>query len=385
MGDSPLEATTLFVANIAIVLVMAIAFAVASWDRRDEPWWFSWVLANLVIAASLACYTFDRHLPPAIVSTLPDSLLILGFSLRWRAARQFGYRDAPASRIFGPALLFITGSAFLSQIAYSLVFSWANVVLTIVSFAVVWEFWRDRADRLPSRYWLIAAYGAMCVSFAIRIGLGVLDDGSMPAHLPQDGWLIVHLSLGLFHTVATGAFSLSLAYERSSVALRHAATHDALTGALNRGAFEADLRSRLVTPDRKPFAVALLDIDHFKKINDRFGHAAGDTAIRQCAAICHEIVGTYGIVARIGGEEFALILDVPDQDEAAVQVERIRKAIGATRVVHGKDCFSMTVSGGVCHSNDAPADFDELMRLVDGGLYEAKHLGRNRITRKMAA
>src|SRR5690606_34806276 len=135
----------------------------------------------------------------------------------------------------------------------------------------------------PSRYGIVAAYVVMAASFGSRIVLGLLEAGSLPPHLPQDTALVVHLIVALFHTVASGAFALSIAYERSNIALRHAATHDALTGLANRGAFEARLREILADPSRKPFALALLDIDHFKQINDRHGHAAGDTALRQCA------------------------------------------------------------------------------------------------------
>lgn len=369
---------------MVILWVMALALAVAGWGRRHEPWWRSWVVANLVLGAALAVFIVEQSLSPLFVALLPNGLLILGFGLRWRAAREFGGRAAPNALIWMPLLVFVAGAIPFAGIAYAPIFTFTNVLLTILAVAIAWEFWIDRADGLPSRYGLTAAYGIMAASFGWRVLLGVFDAGAMPLHLPQDMALIVHLTVGLVHTVASGAFALSIAYERGNATLRHAATHDSLTGLPNRAAFEARLRGMLADPACKPFALALLDIDHFKQVNDRFGHAAGDAALRQCAQTCLASLGARGMVARIGGEEFAVILDEADQTEAVSLVQSIRRAVGGNPVTHGSDRFRVTLSGGVCHSSQAPADFDELMRLVDAGLYDAKNKGRNRI-QNMAA
>ena len=369
---------------MVILWVMALAFAVAGRGRRHEPWWSSWVIANLVLGAALAVFIFDRSLPPLLVATLPNGLLVLGMGLRWRAAREFSGRKSSAAFVWGAVLVLIACAAPFATTSYVPAFTVTNVLLTALSAAVAWEFWRDRADGLPSRYGLVAAYLVMGCSFGYRVALGVVDAAVMPAYLPQDTALVVHLTIALFHTVASGAFALSIAYERSNAELRHAASHDALTGLLNRGAFEAGLRALLAEPGRRPFALALLDVDHFKQINDRYGHAAGDAALRQCAATCLANAGEGSIVARIGGEEFAVILKDVDERQAVAAIERIRAAVGKKPVTCGADRFRLTLSGGVCHSEAAPGGFDELMRLADACLYEAKNRGRNRIE-KMAA
>jgi diguanylate cyclase (GGDEF)-like protein len=378
------DATTLFAANATILLVMALTLAVAGHGRRHEPWWRCWTIANVVLGAALVVFIVERHLPPLLIALLPNGRRSLGFGLRWRAAREFSSRQASVALVWGPLLLFVACATPFAYTSYALAFTVTNVLLTALCAAVAWEFWRDRADGLPSRYGLVAAYGVMGASFGWRILIGVFGADAIPAHLPQDTALIVHLWIALFHTVASSAFALSIAYERGNAELRHAASHDALTGLLNRGAFEAKLRAMLADPAQGPFALALLDIDHFKQINDRHGHAAGDAGLRQCAQTCLATVGGRGVVARVGGEEFAVILDTADQAEAVTLVESIRRAVGSSPVTSGPERFRMTLSGGVCHSTHAPADFDELMRLVDGGLYEAKNRGRNRI-RKMAA
>lgn len=383
-GDGELDTTTLFAANMTILWVMAMALIVAGWGRRHEPWWESWVVANIVLGVALAVFTFERHLDPLLVATLPNGLLVLGMALRWRAAREFSGRVAPVSLVWGPFALFVLCAAPFAHGSYATVFTVVNVVLTVLAAAVAWEFWRDRADGLPSRYGLVAAYGAMAASFGWRILVGMFEAGSMPGHLPHDTALVVHLTVALFYTVASGAFSLSLAYERSNAELRHAASHDALTGLLNRGAFEEGLRVSLARAETKPFTLALFDIDHFKQVNDRYGHVAGDEALRRCAAICRAHVRQGDVVARVGGEEFAVILMDMDETAALAVIERIRNAVRAAVLSSGADSFHVTISGGVCHSSAAPGDFDALMHLVDTGLYEAKNKGRDRIE-KMAA
>ncbi|TWG64735.1 diguanylate cyclase (GGDEF)-like protein [Aminobacter sp. J44] len=378
-----LDTTTLFLANIVILLVMAIAKGVAAHGRRDEEWWRSWAIANVVIALSLALYTVDQMLPPLAMTLMPDIFLIIGFGLRWKAARQFSGRTTPWFVTWGGVIFYLLAAGPFVLSANGVVLGVANIALTAQTALIAYEFWRDRHDGFPSRYWLILAYVAMGLSFGYRIFVGLLDDGTMPAYIPQDTALAVHLAIALFHTVAGGAFALSLAYERGSAALRFAAMHDSLTQLLNRNAFEMRLRSYLA--EQKPFALALIDIDRFKTINDRFGHGAGDAAIRTCAQICREMVGDRGTVARIGGEEFTIIFDAIDPEEAAAFIETIRERVAQSPVVSGSATFGMTISGGVCHIDQAPSDFEELMRLVDKGLYESKKNGRNRITIKQAA
>lgn len=384
MGDEALDTTTLFAANTLILWVMAVALAVAGWGRSHEPYWRSWVVANVVLGAALAVFIFEPGLPPVLIAILPNALLVLGMSLRWRAAREFSGRNASIWLVWGPVLVFMACVAPFANSSYALAFTLANLVLAVLAGAVAWEFWRDRADGLPSRYALVAAYVLMGASFGWRIGLGLSDGGDMPHHLPLDLALQVHLVVAVVHTVASGAFALSLAYERGSAELRHAASHDALTGLLNRGAFESGLRDALANDKAGPFTLALFDLDHFKQVNDRYGHAAGDDALRHCATVCLTNIREGDAVARVGGEEFAIVLKNADTQAAAAIVERIRGAVADTIIHSNGQRFRVTISGGICHCPDGRSDFDELMRLADAGLYAAKHKGRNRIERMAA-
>lgn len=377
-GEATLTITLLFAANMIILLVLGAALALAGWKRRDEPYWESWVLANLVLGAALAACIFERHLPPALLGTLPNGLLVLGLALRWRAAREFSGRDAPAYIVWTPLVVLIATVMPWVGVSYAPAFTSANIILACLSFATAYEFWRDRADGLPSRYGLVVAYGVIGVSFGVRVGQGFLEGGGMPMHMPQDMALVVHLVVAVFHTAASGAFALSLAYERANARLAHAASHDALTGLLNRRAFEAALHGRLRCRAGRPFALVLLDIDHFKQVNDRYGHAAGDEALRSCARVLKRGLGSGDFLARIGGEEFAIVLEDRSSRDARDVVDRIRRDVRATPICSSEKVFRITISAGICHSDRAD-DFDGLMQTADAGLYAAKNKGRNRV------
>lgn len=385
-GRVGLDNLTLFAANSVILYVMAAAFFIAGRGRQGEPYWDSWFVANMLLGTALVFFMLEKDLPPFLLATVPNGLLVVGFGLRWRAAREFGRRTAPGLLVWGPGVLFVALCAVpVIGGSYPLVYTGVNAILTLVALATAREFWHDRSDRLPSRYGLVAAYAIMGLSFASRVVQGVIEGAAIGPSLPYDTMLQAHLLVAVFHTSASGAFALSTAYERSDTKLKHAASHDSLTGLLNRGAFETLVAQRLATPAPGPFAIVLLDIDHFKQINDKYGHAAGDRALRACADTCRAELRTGDAMARIGGEEFAVILDGAATEEEAVRVtERMRRAVGAARTEGGERRFGLTISAGVCHTATTPATFDAMMRVADERLYSAKRDGRNRVARTAA-
>ncbi len=165
--------------------------------------------------------------------------------------------------------------------------------------------------------------------------------------------------------------------------LREASIHDRLTGLLNRAAFEDRLReeaSRSLRSGRS-FAVAVLDVDLFKRINDTHGHAAGDAVLQQVAGALRRGIRTADIVARWGGEEFAFLLPESRTEGAVLHMERLRAAIAMDDLVAGstQQMVRLTVSVGVATFPDDGRDPGEALARADARLYEAKRLGRNRV------
>ena len=156
------------------------------------------------------------------------------------------------------------------------------------------------------------------------------------------------------------------------------AERDPLTGACNRRTFERDLGRALAHSERagEPMSLAMFDIDHFKKINDRSGHQAGDDVLRRVAEALDSASRSFDTVARYGGEEFSVIMPGLPAAEALSAVERLRAAIAA-----GQDGIRVTASAGVAAYPVNARDAESLIRYADEALYASKAKGRNRSTR----
>lgn len=160
------------------------------------------------------------------------------------------------------------------------------------------------------------------------------------------------------------------------------ATHDALTGLLNRGAFNAVVDTEFGRFERyqAPVSLIMLDLDHFKAVNDRFGHKAGDETLKFVAQVLAGCVRHSDVAARYGGEEFAVLLPNTKQAEAVRLAERIEERLRSERLYLGGVSFHQTASQGVAGTDrHAVADVESLLRLADQALYRAKAQGRDTI------
>lgn len=171
--------------------------------------------------------------------------------------------------------------------------------------------------------------------------------------------------------------------ERRSMeeALRDMASRDPLTGIYNRRSFMELARSQLARAHRfhEPLSVFVLDVDHFKKINDSFGHATGDDALRMVAAGCQAILREYDILGRLGGEEFVVVLPGATADESRVVAERVRRHLARMPIEAPDGTFRLTASIGIAGLDGATDTLERAIHRADLALYRAKHMGRNRV------
>jgi two-component system, cell cycle response regulator len=164
--------------------------------------------------------------------------------------------------------------------------------------------------------------------------------------------------------------------------LRFAATHDFLTALMNRAEILAGLNRELARSQRtgQPVAIILADIDHFKRINDSLGHAAGDEALKDVARRLKADLRPYDLAGRYGGEEFLLILPTCPLTAATHRAEQVRLSLAKGPVVTPFGTFPLTLSLGVTVCvPDAKIQLEELLRHADEALYRAKQMGRNRV------
>jgi diguanylate cyclase (GGDEF)-like protein len=161
--------------------------------------------------------------------------------------------------------------------------------------------------------------------------------------------------------------------------LRFQATHDALTGIFNRGTILELLHRELVRAirSRSTTGVLMLDLDHFKNVNDTYGHLAGDVVLREVARRMSQAVRSYDLVARYGGEEFLIVIPNCDSNQLQECAERIRSSIAGEPVIHSSG-LSITVSIGAAVAAPGMATDVEILAAADAAMYQAKNSGRNK-------
>lgn len=191
---------------------------------------------------------------------------------------------------------------------------------------------------------------------------------------------INHICLVIYDVtdVATNRHQLQAA----NAQLQQLSSTDRLTGLYNRGHWEASLKAAYARHQRYGNALSLvmLDIDHFKQVNDTYGHQAGDKVIEHVARLLHEHVRDSDVAGRYGGEEFGVVLSDTDQTGARMFAERLRKAVEELQVLYNDQSIRFTISLGVADLSQPSTDHAELIARADQALYTSKKTGRNRVT-----
>lgn len=315
-------------------------------------------------AATVARSALGDLLGMAVVA--PSVFLITAARARGHRLSTFHDGSSLRERLFWLALL-VTGSlAIYSKAGHGQLY-----VLGLTSLSLVLLLWS--ALRF-SPVWTAVSTGTTVAYFAVATGLG-LGGFAAPASLAENAVLMVLLSL-----MAVVPVMMSLAgleQRTTSWALYQRATRDTLTGLLNRTAFEEEARRRLARPD-VPATLLYIDVDNLKLINDSTSHVAGDDMIHAIAGAIGAAVGDDAVLARTGGDEFAIL--VPKEEAAAlVLARRLLNEIEATRITAGDQVLSTTATIGLVSTAAGERDYDALYSHADAACFSAKELGGNRV------
>jgi len=208
----------------------------------------------------------------------------------------------------------------------------------------------------------------------------VLRDGSI-RHMESDGRAIRDADGRVSKVVVVSRDITD--QKRLEADLRAMAATDMLTGLPNRRHFLAQLeqeKARVSRAEEKSAAVLMIDIDHFKQVNDSWGHAAGDQVLRHLATLMREDLRKIDTVGRLGGEEFAVILPGADSAAAEIFAERLRKQVAETPAIHENRTVPVTISIGVTEIKPLDVSGGDALTRADRALYRAKECGRNRVT-----
>jgi diguanylate cyclase (GGDEF)-like protein len=377
-----LDLNTLFLVTIYVeaILGLLLLFAwVQNPDVRGVAWWGS---AHLLRAGSITMFGMYGQLPDALSIDLANAILLSSFAVTWTGARIFdGGKPASLGLVAGAALwlfvsrlpLFDTSMEFRALLSCGIIaaYTWLTAA----------EFWRGRAEPLVSRLpaiFMLFAHGAL---FLLRPPLAALLPWSPTNQVFGSVWLTVLSSEALMFTISIAFILLAMAKERAEQSHRTAALVDPLTGLANRrGFFQESARIGKRQADNPQLAaVMLIDLDNFKSINDRFGHAVGDKVLQIFAETAIQAVRPSDFVGRIGGEEFAAVLYNVGRERALTIAERLRAAFAEATAVVDDRAIGATASVGMAFCDHAELDLPELLTQADKALYAAKKFGRNRV------
>ena len=310
-----------------------------------------------------------------VTPEMPNALLFIACGMMWTGARLFYGRDVlPGSLFAGAAAWFIAMqfSSFADSDYARVAFS--SIVIALYAFLTAFELRRERRRDLAARWGAIAIPLLHGVVFLAPAALVLL-----PTQMSVEGLFVLFAFETVIYVVGTAFVVVVMAKERVALMHKTAAMTDPLTGLLNRRAFleAAELMIERRGRNAMPVSVLLFDLDHFKSINDRFGHAVGDNALKMFARAAASNLRVNDVIGRLGGEEFAAILPGAAAD-AAIAAERLRRAFqGAGIDILGHN-IGATVSIGVATAIP-PVQIDNLLARADSALYRAKSNGRNRV------
>jgi diguanylate cyclase (GGDEF)-like protein len=374
LQSSSLDLPTLSLVAVCIAGLLGL-FLIIDWMQqrnvRALAWWGS---AYLIGASAMALSTAPApfiKLPAAV----PGALTFLACGMVWNGVRLFqGRRVLPFATFIGAALWL-----GLAQIPGMMENGTGEIlgamIVPVYTFFIAMELWRERRR---TRYSRAAAIVVPCLHAGV-----FLVPLAMRAFLPDGhsgAWLTIFTLETILYAVGTAFIVMLMVKDHHVHVYRTAASTDHLTGLLNRRAFMENaqtLRKRLAKRGES-VAVLMFDLDHFKSVNDRFGHSAGDEVLRLFARVTKASTRLDDIIGRFGGEEFIAI--VPGDIEVAEKIaERVRTAFENAGAVIENQPIAATVSIGAASSYDAAMTVDALIAKADAALYRAKHEGRNRV------
>jgi diguanylate cyclase (GGDEF)-like protein len=370
--------------QVEIILGLLLFFAWAqNFSKRALAWWGS---AHLLRAVSIMLLGLHGSVPNSLSIDFGNAVLFASFALTWCGARVFDRRAAePALALIGVAIWLVACRVPAFAASPELRLLVGSGIVTAYTWLAAYEFWRSRDEALVSRWpaiFMLFTHGSL---FLLRTPIGTMSIAETGNGLAMGGWLELLSLEGLLFTISIAFILLAMAKERTEYHHRTAASTDALTGIANRRGFlEQAMAQRAAASANSPVAVLLFDIDHFKRVNDRFGHPVGDRTLQIFAETAKAHIGELGTVGRWGGDEFVAVLFDTSREIAATVGERIQRTFEDTAADIDGRVVGATVSTGVAFSGHGPFELPALLLRADQALYQAKEDGRNRLAITMS-
>jgi diguanylate cyclase (GGDEF)-like protein len=372
-----LDTNTIYL--VATMIAALLGFMLVFFGYQENisalKWWGS---AYLLGAASVALWTLTS---PRLGEMYVLALNAVGFltcGMVWNASRLFHGRKLNFPGLLLGALAWIAAALTLAPEASALRLTIGSGIVAVYAALTATELWTERRRTLQRRWPAVTV--PVLHGFVLMLPI-LLGDLLHPHDKPFGGsiWVTLFAVELVLYAVGTVFLIFMLVSERAVTVHKTAASVDPLTSMFNRRGF-AEACARVIEREAiagRPVTALIFDIDHFKSINDRFGHPAGDEILKLFSTVVINNLRISDLSGRIGGEEFAALLPCP-LDEGVIVAERVREAFEASGIVCDEGPVDTTVSVGVA-GGPAGTELEVLLAAADTALYQAKRNGRNRV------
>lgn len=368
-------------ALMTFVVAMALSFMWLFEKRESAVGW--WCVSLWIGTFGASCLAFRGVMPWWLTVGLGNSLVFLAYALIWAGFAAF--RDSRAS-----IAIILSGATVwcVCYFGFEMIRDDVNhriivgsLVITFYCVLVVRETWATwKTERLPSLMAAVFFYATHGLFYLVRVPLTIAYPVQEIVPGQPSSWFAIVTVESFAHCLFSSFVLVTLIRERAERRYKHAAEIDSLTAVANRRFFVSETHAILA---RRPKAgtLAVLDLDYFKRINDTYGHMAGDKVLQSFARHVSSKLEPGMVFGRLGGEEFGLFLPDRDETEVAAFLEGLRQGVEALQIRFNGNILRITTSIGAASIEEAGMDFDHLMAGADNALYLAKNDGRNRVRR----
>ncbi len=374
-----LALATLIVLTVALAIPL-ILYRLLPGERAIQ----TWTHAAAADAAGILMLFARGKAPDALTIPVANGLLIGGVGLLVIGIREL--LGLPARRRWAWGV-----AALLAAVDLPLALVWPDVWARTVLFVLLFAAWNLvafvslwRGAMAASRF-LATVFGVAVVLATLRL-VGLVASGESVDPLTHSTMRVLDFGGAVFLAFAGTVGCVLFVAEITIGRLRQLALRDALTGLGNRSAIEAAAERELARSKRAKSAlgVLLLDVDHFKKVNDRLGHAAGDLALREVAMALRGALRREDELGRYGGEEFLAVLPGASEDDLAIVAERLRAAVAHRVITWNGKRVEVTISIGGSSVASAESTWEAALDRADEAMYAAKAEGRDRFVLRTA-
>jgi diguanylate cyclase (GGDEF)-like protein len=372
-----LDSITLYVmATMVAALLGAMLVFFGTQEKNPALKW--WGAAYLLGAASVALWTVAGNALGGMLSLALNAVGFVACGMVWNAARVFHGRKLNLPGLALGAIAWVAAGMTLDPQAHAFRMTIGAGIVAVYAALTATELWSERRKSLQRRWPAIAV--PVLHGFVLMLPI-LLGDILRPTDEKFESsiWVTMFSVELLLYAVGTVFVIFMLVSERTVARHKNAASVDPLTGMFNRRGF-SEACARVIEREAvagRPVTALIFDIDHFKGINDRFGHPAGDEILKLFSTVVVNNLRISDLSGRIGGEEFAALLPCA-LEEGVLVAERVREAFEASDIVVEEGKVDTTVSIGVA-GGPAGTELEVLLAAADTALYQAKRGGRNRV------